>query len=143
MQHKTLGLSVAALALACSVTVRAQSPDATIGELFPSEADARCVAVQAGSGMIVSNGSQLNAGKSPALLRLARGGQVRLCSQSGLGVNTVPGTQGLLLSMKTGEVVVNYPLRGDADTLVTPYFLILPPRPTPFSFSFLLTGTSD
>src|SRR5258708_4465546 len=143
MQHKTLGLSVAALALACSVTVRAQSPDAPIGELFPSEADARGVAVQAGSGMIVSNGSQLNAGKSPALLRLARGGQVRLCSQSGLGVNTVPGTQGLLLSMNTGEVVVNYALREYADTLVTPDFRILLAGPGTFHFALGVTGKGD
>ncbi|SRR6266481_847817 len=143
MQHKTLGLSVAALALACSVTVRAQSPDAPIGELFPSEADARGVAAQAGSGMMVSNGSQLNAGKSPALLRLARGGQVRLCSQSGLGVNTVPGTPGLLLSMNTGEVVVNYALREYADTLVTPDFRVLLAGPGTFHFALGVTSKGD
>src|SRR5260370_19553604 len=143
MQHKTLGLSVAALALACSLTARAQSPDAPIGELFPSEADARGIAVQAGSGMTVSNGSQLNAGKSPALLRLARGGQVRLCPQSALGVNTVPGTQGLLLSMNAGEVVVNYALREYADTLVTPDFRILLAGPGTFHFALGVTNKGD
>jgi hypothetical protein len=143
MQHKTLALSVAALALVCSVTVRAQSPDAPLGELFPSEADARGVAVQAGNGMMVSNGSQLNAGKSPALLRLVRGGQVRLCPQSGLGVNSVPGTQGLLLSMNTGAVVVNYALREYADTLVTPDFRILLAGPGTFHFALGVTNKGD
>src|SRR5258708_4434779 len=143
MQYKTLGLSGAALALACSMTARAQSPDAAIGELFPSEADARGLAVQAGSGMMVSNGSQLTAGTSSALLRLARGGQVRLCSQSALGVSTVPGTQGLLLSMNAGAVVVNYALREYADTLVTPDFRILLAGPGTFHFALGVTNKGD
>src|SRR5258708_31455415 len=108
MQHKTLGLSVAALALACSVTVHAQSPDAPIGELFPSEADARGIAVQAGSGLTVSNGSQLNAGKSPALLRLSRGGHVGVFSQNGLGADTFSLTPRHLFSRET-RAGVDYP----------------------------------
>ncbi len=68
---------------------------------------------------------------------------MRLCSQSGLGVNTVPGTPGLLLSMNTGEVVVNYALREYADTLVTPDFRVLLAGPGTFHFALGVTSKGD
>ncbi|HWX53195.1 MAG TPA: hypothetical protein VN176_01255 [Verrucomicrobiae bacterium] len=114
-----------------------------VGELFPIETDARGPAVLAGTGMAVGNGSQLAAGEFPALLRLARGGQVRICPQSGLSVNTVPGNDGLLLSMNTGGVEINYALRDFADTLVTPDFRVLLAGPGTFHFAVGVNGRGD
>ena len=121
----------------------AQSSPAPVGELFPVDVDARSAALQVGTGLTVTNGSQLAAGEAPAVLRLARGGQVRLCPGSGLGVNTVPGNDGLLLSMSAGSIVVNYALRDFADTLVTPDFRVLMAGPGTFHFALGVTSRGD
>jgi hypothetical protein len=138
----SLLLTVLALSLTAP-TAGAQSSNAPVGELFPVDADARSAALQVGTGLTVSNGSQLAAGEGPAVLRLARGGQVRLCPGTGLGVNTVPGSDGLLLSMSAGSLVVNYAVRDFADTLVTPDFRILMAGPGTFHFALGVTKRGD
>jgi hypothetical protein len=130
-------LSLAALA------AHAQSSPAPVGELFPVDVDVRNPALQVGTGLTVTNGTQLAAGEAPAVLRLARGGQVRLCPGSGLGVNTVPGNDGLLLSMSAGSIVVNYALQDFADTLVTPDFRVLMAGPGTFHFALGVTSRGD
>lgn len=60
------------LAIPLLASAAAQSP-ADIGELFASETTAHGPVLLAGTGMVVSSGSQVAAGKSVATLRLARG----------------------------------------------------------------------
>jgi hypothetical protein len=149
LPHTILGfVRSAALAVVFSsflfLAAHAQSSPAPVGELFPVDVDAvRNPALQVGTGLTVTNGTQLAAGEAPAVLRLARGGQVRLCPGSGLGVNTVPGNDGLLLSMSAGSIVVNYALRDFADTLVTPDFRILMAGPGTFHFALGVTSRGD
>jgi hypothetical protein len=138
----SLFLTVLTLSLVAP-TAGAQSSNAPVGELFPVDADARSAALQVGTGLTVSNGSQLAAGEGPAVLRLVRGGQVRLCPGTGLGVNTVPGSDGLLLSMSAGSLVVNYAVRDFADTLVTPDFRILMAGPGTFHFALGVNRRGD
>ena len=60
-----------------------------VGELFASDANSSSAMQLAGSGMAVYSGSELSAGIAPATLKLARGGQVRICPNSGLNVTAM------------------------------------------------------
>ena len=73
-----------------------------IGELFASDANSSSAMQLAGSGMAVYSGSELSAGIAPATLKLARGGQVRICPNSGL--NVTGSGQGLMLATGAGAL---------------------------------------
>ena len=73
--------------------------------------------------MPVVAGSEVSAGVAPARFRLARGGQVRICSRTSVGVNA--GTYGLMFTMGSGAVEVDYRLSPrTSDVLLTPDFSI-------------------
>lgn len=139
--------SVLCLALVLLVSAAAQS-SADIGELFASETTAHGPALLAGTGMAVVGGSQVAAGKSVATLRLARGGEIRLCPHAGLTVSAVGSnvpqqSQQLMLSMDTGSIEFDYPLNDLADTLVTPDFKFLLAGPGVFHFALGVNAKGD
>ena len=140
---RSAALAVLSLSLSLPLAAQAQSSPAPLGELFPTAADGPNQTLQVGTGLTVTTGSQLAAGEAPAVLRLARGGQVRLCPKSGLGINSVPGNDGLLFSMSAGVVEVNYGVRDFADTLVTPDFRILMAGPGAFHFALGVNSRGD
>lgn len=117
----------------------AQSP---IGELFAADPGAPAATQPAGTGMAVLPGSELSAGIAPATLKLARGGQVRLCSQSQITVNS--GSQGLLLAMSSGSLEVNYRLeQPGSDLVVTPDFNVRLAGPGVYHFALGVNGQGD
>lgn len=121
------------------VCASAQSP---VGELFASQPGAPSVAQPAGAGMPVLPGSELTAGIAPATLKLVRGGQVRICPQSQLSVNS--GAQGLMLSMSAGAFEINYRVKQSvADLIVTPDFNIRLAGPNAFHFALGVNGHGD
>src|SRR5579863_3560200 len=108
LARKTISNFRMVLLLASSISATAQAP-VDIGELFASEPTAQGPVLLAGTGMAVASGSQVAAGKSVATLRLARGGEIRLCPSASLTVSGVqnnlpPGSQELMLSMDPGSV---------------------------------------
>jgi hypothetical protein len=124
-----------------------QSP-AEIGELFASETTAHGPALLAGTGMSVTSGSQLAAGKTVATLRLARGGEARLCPNTSLTVSVVDATlpknnQELMISMDTGAVELDYPLNDLGDTVITPDFKLMLAGPGVFHFALGVTNRGD
>lgn len=140
---------VSTLAIVLVPAAGAQSP-ATIGELFASETSAHGPVLLAGAGMEVASGSQLTAGKSVATLRLARGGEVRICPETGISVSAVqsgpqtPGTdRELMLAMDAGSVELDYPLNDLADTLITPDFKLMLAGPGVFHFALGVTNRGD
>jgi hypothetical protein len=121
------------------ICARAQAP---IGELFATDPGAPAAAQLAGTGMSVLPGSELSAGIAPATLKLARGGQVRICSQSQLTLNS--GSQGLLLAMSAGALEVNYRLDESAsDLIVTPDFNIRLAGPGVYHFALSVNHSGD
>jgi hypothetical protein len=125
----------------------AQSPG-DIGELFATEATAHGPVLLAGTGLNVASGSQVAAGKSVATLRLARGGDVRLCPNSSVTVSAVQNTssemdQELMFSMDTGFLELDYPLNNLADTLVTPDFKFMLAGPGVFHFAVGVNNQGD
>jgi hypothetical protein len=121
------------------VGASAQSP---LGELFASDPSAPTVAQTAGTGMTVLSGSELSAGIAPATLKLARGGQVRICQQSQVVVTS--GDQGLMFAMSAGTLEVNYHVEAPAtDLLVTPDFNIRLAGPGTYHFALGVNGHGD
>jgi len=113
-----------------------------VGELFASDSNSSNVLQPAGSGMSVYSGSELSAGIAPATLKLARGGQVRICPNSGLNVTT--SGQGLMLATGAGALEIEYELKQQAaDVLITPDFNVSLVGPGTFHFALGINKKGD
>jgi hypothetical protein len=125
---------VAAVALATVILVPARAQDAQnpIGEIFASDASVRGAVRLAGSGMQVMSGSSVGAGHSTALLRLARGGNIRICPRTNLSISSSPSGRDLMFGMSTGALEAEYSLAASADAILTPDFRILLAGPGAF-----------
>jgi hypothetical protein len=113
-----------------------------VGELFASDSNSSSAMQLAGSGMAVYSGSELSAGVAPATLKLSRGGNVRICPNSGLNV-TASG-QGLMLATGTGALEIEYELKQQAaDVLITPDFNVSLVGPGTFHFALGINKRGD
>ena len=101
--------------------LQAQAP---VGELFAGDASVRGSVVLAASGTSVLGGSQVSAGQSAAVLKLQRGGELRICPRTSLSVNTSPTGDELMIGFNTGSLELHYTLAGGSDTVMTPDFRI-------------------
>jgi len=122
-----------ALAVVCAAAAaRGQS---AIGDLYASDASVKGSVVLAAGGTRVLSGSSVTAGDSPAVLKLARGGEVRVCPRTNLAVSSSQSGRDLLLGMGNGELEADYSLASSADTIMTPDFRILLAGPGSFHFA--------
>ena len=113
-----------------------------LGELFASDSNSSSAMQLAGSGMSVYSGSELSAGIAPATLKLARGGQVRICANSGLNVTT--SGQGLMLATGAGALEIEYELKQQAaDVVMTPDFNVALVGPGTFHFALGVNKKGD
>ncbi len=125
------------LLLALAPVAMAQSP---IGEVFASDASVRGSVQFVAGGMQVMSGSALVAGASPALLRLTRGGEVRVCPRTNLSITSSPNGHDLMFGMGSGGLETHYTLAASADSIVTPDFRIQLAGPGTFNFAI---GTGE
>lgn len=107
---------VLAVALA-PAALQAQTP---VGELFAGDASVRGSVVLAASGTSVLSGSEVSAGQSAAVLKLQRGGELRICPRTSLSVNASPTGGELMIGFNTGALELHYTLAGGSDTVMTP-----------------------
>lgn len=132
-------LRLPAFLLALSALACAQQP---VGEVFASDATVHGSVQLTGGGMQVMSGANVSAGDAAASLKLARGGQVRVCPGTSISVSA-GGSGQLMLGMGTGAVETDYELATSADTIVTPDFRILLAGPGRFQFAIAARRNGD
>lgn len=121
MRFNLRSAGFAILLLCCAVYLRAQAP---IGEVFADDASVRGSVLYAGSGTRVLSGSQVAAGSRAAVLKLSRGGEIRICPGTSVSVAASPNGRNLLFSLNQGNVEFHFDVRSDGDALQTPDFRV-------------------
>src|ERR1041384_8505316 len=108
--------------LVLSSAAFAQAP---VGQLFSSDATVRGSVTLAAGGAQVMSGSSVSAGERTAVLKLERGGEVRVCPKTSVSVGTSQSGRDLILGLSVGSIETHYAVSASADSIVTPDFRIL------------------
>lgn len=125
-------LLVPVLLLGLAHAAAAQNP---IGEIFASDASVRGSVQFVAGGMQVLSGSSLVAGESAALLRLTRGGELRVCPRTNVSITSSQNDRDLMFGISGGGLETHYTLAASADAIVTPDFRMLLAGPGTFHFA--------
>jgi len=114
-------ITIAIFPLAFLSFASAQGP---VGEVFASDASVQGSVTLAAGGAQVMSGSQLAAGARPAILKLARGGTVRICPNTIVTVSSSLSGRSLLYSLNKGQIEFHFDLSSASDAVQTPDYRI-------------------
>jgi hypothetical protein len=128
------------LALAGSGWAQGQK---ALGELFSGDASVRGSVLLRAQATEVLSGSQIAAGAGSAVLKLTRGGQLRICPRTGLSLDSDPSGKALSLGLNAGAMELDYSLDSGADSLITPDFRLQLISPGSFHLAISVNSAGD
>ena len=137
---KRLLLLGVGLALAGSAHAQTQK---SLGVLFSGDASVRGAVLLRAQATEVLSGSQVAAGEGTALLKLERGGQLRICPKTNLSLNAGAIGKALSLGLNAGAMELDYTLDSGADSLITPDFRLLLISPGTFHLAISVSSSGD
>jgi hypothetical protein len=106
-----------------------------IGDMTAADASVKGSVVLVGTNTRLMSGSAVNAGATAASVKLARGGELRICPHTGVAITTSQTGKDLQIALNTGAIETHYSLKTSADSILTPDFRILFPGPGTFHFA--------
>ena len=127
----------------------ASAKPASVPALTPAAQPIAVPYAEGSSGTLVEAGSRVASGSSiaakdeTAVLRLARGGEIRVCPGTTVSVATSPNGQDLMLGMNTGSLETHYHLAESSDSILTPDFRIVLPGPGEFNLAIKSDARGD
>ncbi len=114
-----------------------------IGEVYSGDASVRGSVLFSSNGAHILSGSQVAAGDGVALLKLARGGQLRICPKTNLSLSADASGKALVLGLNAGAMELNYSLTSAADLLITPDFRLQLISPGTFHLAISVSPAGD
>jgi hypothetical protein len=134
------------LGLALAAGGRAQQSagqQRALGELFSGDASVTGAVLLRAQATEVLSGSQIAAGEGSALLKLRRGGQVRICPRTTLSLGSDAGGKSLSMGLDAGAMELQYGLESGADSLLTPDFRLQLISPGNFHLAVSVSASGD
>jgi hypothetical protein len=128
---------------------KAAAKPASVPALTPATQPVAVPYAEGSSGALVEAGSRVGSGSSitakeeTAVLRLSRGGEVRVCPGTTVSVATSPNGQDLMLGMNTGAIETHYHLEESSDSVLTPDFRVVLPGPGEFNLAINSDARGD
>jgi len=114
-----------------------------IGEVYSGEASVRGSVLLSSSGTHVLSGSQIAAGDGAAVLKLRRGGEVRICPKTSLSLSSDATGKSIVLGMNAGAMELDYTLYNSTDSLLTPDFRMQLISPGTFHLAISVADSGD
>lgn len=143
IQSSTVKITVLLLGFSLAAVGVLRAQNNSIGEVFSGDASVRGSVLFSGSGAHVQSGSQIAAGDGAAVLKLDRGGQLRICPKTDLSLSAGAGGKSMVLGLSAGALELDYSLASAADSLITPDFRLQLISPGEFHLAISVSPAGD